>query len=44
MAHLLSQLPYAEMQRDPAVLPARVHNPGYERDDPPDEMYVPEIY
>ncbi len=42
--HLLSQIPYKEVHRDSVILPARVHNPGYYRDDLPDEMYVPEIY
>jgi polyphosphate kinase 2 len=44
MTHLLSQLPYAEVKRDPVVLPDRVHHPGYQRDEMPDEMYVPEIF
>jgi len=42
--HLLGQVPYDEVHRDPVILPARVHNPGYYREDLPDEMYVPEIY
>jgi polyphosphate kinase 2 len=42
--HLLSQVPYEEVHRDPVILPARVHNPGYYREDLPDDMYVPAIY
>ncbi len=42
--HLLSQIPYEEVQHDPVILPTRVHNPGYYREEIPDEMYVPEIY
>ena len=36
--HLLGQVPYDEVHRDPVILPARVHNPGYYREDLPDEM------
>ena len=42
--HLLSQMPYEEVQHDPVILPTRVHNPGYSREELPDDMYVPEIY
>jgi polyphosphate kinase len=42
--HLLSQIPHEEVQHDPVILPTRVHNPGYYREELPDEMYVPEIY
>ena len=42
--HLLSQIPYTEVERPPVVLPARVHNPDYLRGPIPDEMYVPEVY
>jgi polyphosphate kinase 2 len=42
--HLLSQIPYEEVPRDPVILPTRIHNPGYYREDLPDNMYVPEIY
>jgi polyphosphate kinase 2 len=44
IAHLLSQIPYEEVQREPVTLPAREHNPDYIRGPIPDEMYVPEIY
>jgi polyphosphate kinase len=42
--HLLSKIPYQEVQRDPVVLPARVRNPEYHRGPVAEEMYVPEIY
>jgi polyphosphate kinase 2 (PPK2 family) len=42
--HLLGQIPYQEIPREPIVLPARVHNPDYHRGPLPPEMYVPEVY
>lgn len=42
--HLLSQVPYEEVQRDPVILPPRVHNPGYYREEQPEEMYVPAVF
>jgi len=42
--HLLSQISYDEVRREPVILPARVHNPDYHRGDISDDMYVPEIY
>jgi polyphosphate kinase 2 (PPK2 family) len=42
--HLLSQIPYDEIPREPVALPARVHNPEYIRAPVPAEMYVPSIY
>ena len=42
--HLLAQIPYAEVERDPVVLPARVHNPDYLRHPVPKEMFVPAVY
>ncbi len=42
--HLLSLVPYGEIQHEPVTLPARVHNPNYIRDPLPVEMYVPSIY
>ena len=42
--HLLSQIPYAEVEREPVVLPDRVHNPDYLRHPVPKEMIVPAIY
>ncbi len=42
--HLLAQIPYDEVERPPIILPGRVHNPDYIRDDVPDELYVPDFY
>jgi polyphosphate kinase len=42
--HLLGQIPYVEIPRDPVVLPARAHNPEYFRAPVPADMYVPAIY
>jgi polyphosphate kinase len=42
--HLLSQIPYDEVEHAPIVLPARVHNPDYIRAPIPKEMYVPAVY
>jgi len=42
--HLLSQVPYAEIERDEVVLPERVHNPDYLRNPVPKEMFVPQVY
>jgi polyphosphate kinase len=44
MQHLLAQIPYTEIPREPVVLPERVHNPEYHRAPVPREMYVPAIY
>ena len=30
IAHLLEQIPYAEIEHAPVVLPARIHNPDYQ--------------
>src|SRR5262249_7684607 len=42
--HLLSQIPYDDVQHPPIVLPERVRHPDYLRGPIPDEMYVPAIY
>jgi polyphosphate kinase len=42
--HLLSQIPYEEIPREHAVLPARVHNPEYIRAPVPADLYVPSVY
>ncbi|MFH1339895.1 MAG: polyphosphate kinase 2, partial [Pseudomonadota bacterium] len=44
IAHLLEQIPYAEIGREPVVLPPRIYNPDYSRGPIPPEMYVPERY
>ena len=42
--HLLSQVPYQEVVREPIVLPTRVHNEDYHRQPVPAEMMVPSVY
>jgi polyphosphate kinase 2 len=42
--HLLAQIPYEEIQRDPVQLPERVHNPEYHRAPVPKHLYVPSVY
>jgi polyphosphate kinase 2 len=42
--HLLSQIPYKEIEHPSVELPARVHNPDYLRGPIPREMYVPSVY
>jgi polyphosphate kinase 2 len=44
IAHLLSQIPYREIDRPEIVLPPRVHNPDYHRGPIPKSMHVPAIY
>ncbi|TKC78934.1 polyphosphate kinase 2 [Trinickia terrae] len=44
MHHLLSQVPYTDVEHPTVKLPARVHHPDYLRQPVPGEMIVPEIY
>src|SRR5262245_5620471 len=44
IAHLLEQIPYNEVQHAPVVLPDRVYDPNYRREEIADAMYVPERY
>jgi polyphosphate kinase len=44
IAHLLSLVPYSEVQKAPIALPERVRNPDYTRNPVPAEMIVPEIW
>ena len=44
IAHLLSQIPYQEVEHPQVELPERVHNPDYIRGPIPPEMYVPNIF
>ncbi|GAB5095074.1 polyphosphate kinase 2 [Caballeronia sp. LP006] len=44
MHHLLSQVPYHEIEHSAITLPERVFNPDYLRQPVPETMYVPEIY
>src|SRR5262245_2867742 len=42
--HLLSRIPYNEVQREPVTLPQRIRHPDYHRGPVPKEMHVPAIY
>jgi polyphosphate kinase len=42
--HLLSQIPYDEIERAHVVLPERARNPDYIRGPIPPEMHVPAVY
>ena len=42
--HLLNQVPYQDVPRDPIILPERVHNEDYHRHPVPSEMIVPAVY
>lgn len=42
--HLLSMVPYAEIERESVTLPDRVYNPDYLRNPVPKEMFVPAVY
>jgi len=42
--HLLQQVPFQEVPREPIVLPERIHHPDYKRRPVPPEMFIPEVY
>ncbi len=42
--HLLTQVPYAEIERESVTLPDRVHNPDYLRNPVPEDLFVPTVY
>ena len=42
--HLLGQIPYADLPDEPVSLPQRIHHPDYQRNDPPDDFFVPSVY
>lgn len=44
ISHLLAQIPYENVPKEPIVLPERVRNQDYLRHPVPAEMYVPEVY
>ena len=44
ISHLLSQIPYQEVDHAHIELPERVHNPDYIRGPIPAEMYVPNVF
>ncbi len=44
ISHLLDQVPYREIRRDPVTLPPRKRGENYARRPVPAEMFVPEVY
>jgi polyphosphate kinase 2 len=42
--HLLSQVKYHEVNREPIILPRREHNQDYSRAPIPEEIHIPQIY
>ena len=44
ISHLLTQVPYGEVHHEPVLLPDRVYDPAYRREQIPPEMYVPKQY
>lgn len=44
MAHLLQQIPYAEVAQETVTLPERRFNPDYERHELAPELFVPRVY
>ena len=44
ISHLLTQIPYGEIRHEPVLLPERMRDPSYRRDQIPPEMYVPSTY
>jgi polyphosphate kinase 2 len=44
IAHLLTQIPYAEVPQSEIALPERVFNPDYERHALPPDFFVPRVY
>ncbi|AOW14106.1 polyphosphate kinase 2 [Hydrogenophaga crassostreae] len=44
ISHLLSQMPYSEVERPSITLPDRVRHVGYRRHAVPGEIFVPEVF
>ena len=44
ISHLLSLVPYGEVEYEKIALPERVFHEDYERDDLPPELFVPQRY
>jgi len=44
LSHLLSQVNYSHVEREPVVLPPRVHHDDYVRKPIPEKMIVPQLY
>ena len=44
ISHLVKQVPFGEIRHEPVILPDRVYDPKYHREQIPPEMYVPSLY
>jgi len=44
ITHILSKIPYSEVEHPKVELPERVFDPDYERQTLPDELYVPKKF
>ena len=44
ITHILSKIPYSEVEHEKVELPERVFDPDYERQTLPDELYVPKKF
>ena len=44
MAHILSRIPYAEVEQKKITLPERLFDPNYERQTLTDDLYVPKVF
>lgn len=44
ITHILSKIPYTEVEHEKVELPERVFDPDYERQTLPDELYVPKKF
>ena len=44
MAHILSKIPYAEVEQKKITLPERLFDPNYERQTLTDDLYVPKVF
>jgi polyphosphate kinase 2 len=44
ISHLLTQIPYGEVHHEPVMLPDRIYDPAYHREQIPPEMYVPKQF
>jgi hypothetical protein len=44
MSHLLTQVPYDDVEHIPVILPDRVHDPAYRPEQVPPELYVPPLF
>ena len=44
ISHLLSQVPYSEIEHEPVTLPTRIYHDDYSRNPIPADMYIPSLY